>query len=202
MDRGGRLRQPRRELPPKLIFDDGAEDRTEKAMAWVALLRGDGPGRGVKATETTEEKPTSTSASTCLLCDKSLCATEISDQAFPEEAQRRHFRAPVSLPTPQCCRDGVDAPPTVSSPEEWYDHVSGCTTARTNVLVVVAMGKAAAARLNDTKAPPGPEATARRKRQEEITPPPYGAAGTRDFRFWTSPMGRNRCGRRRAVWLP
>ncbi|KAK0629189.1 hypothetical protein B0T17DRAFT_615001 [Bombardia bombarda] len=64
----------RSESSPELVFDDRAEDRAEKAMAWL-LCYAETDRAVAEATETTEEKRTSTSASTsnsiCLLCDKS-----------------------------------------------------------------------------------------------------------------------------------
>ncbi|KAI1313157.1 hypothetical protein F5Y03DRAFT_406465 [Xylaria venustula] len=130
----------RSESSPELVFDDGAEERTEKAVAWLLCYA---------ATATMpEEKETSTSTSTCLLCDKSAGTF---DRPFP---------------CPQCCREGVDTPPTVSSPEEWYDHV-GMHHGKANVPVVVATGKAAAARLDDIAAPA--RKPAKRMREEDTT---------------------------------
>ncbi|KAK4199156.1 hypothetical protein QBC40DRAFT_329797 [Triangularia verruculosa] len=177
----------RSESSPELVFDDRAEDLTEKAIAWL-LCYAEMDRAVAEATEITEEKRTSTSASTsnsiCLICDKSYTLRRSLTRHFQKKHSVGTFEHP--FPYPQYYRDGVNAPPTVSSPEEWYDYI-GMYYGKINVPVVVARSKAAAARLDDTKALA--RKPARRKREEEITPAEPLILGTSvlDFLFREEP---------------
>lgn len=168
------------------MFDDGAEDRTEKAMTWLlcyAATAGTRAAVKAPATKLKEEKPTSTS--TCLLCEKSYAQRSSLSRHF----QKKHvaggaFEHPLSCP--QCCRDGVEAPPTVSSPEEWCDHAARCHGGRANVPVVGAK----AARLNSSSDTPRPTwKPARRKREEEApAEPSIPGASVLDFSAAEEPV--------------